>query len=249
MFKNNKKSYNEEAYKKFLEGLLVDKDIKEEIFNQIDIFSEDGKISFDGNNLYGKIINKKGNDHLEIRYENEYFVCNYTKWNGRNIVNITQIEIKNKNIKIDKKEKIEYICPDNKNETTIEYLEKIYDSKNKLIYKSYLKGNSSYDSLENSVVYKSDSFWSNNFMLEKNWYIENGSIINYKLSKSYFNGQYDLNENYSVCPGSYSDGFGKYYNFINLDEDLFNLFMTGQINIEQLLEQNKTKENSKKKLK
>lgn len=247
MFKNNKKYYDEEAYKKFLESILVDKDIKEEIFNQIDIFSSEGKISFDGNNLYGKYINKKGNDYLEIRYENQYFVCNYTKWNGRNIVNITQIDLKNKNIKIDRKEKTEYICPDNKNETKIEELEKIYNSENKLIYESTLNKSVSYNSIENSIVYEDDSYWANNFELEKNWYVSNGAIINYKLSKHYLYEQSKIEESYSVCPGSYSDGFGRYYHFTNLDEDLFKLFMTGQITIEQLLEQNK--ENNKEKVK
>lgn len=249
MFKNNKKYYDEEAYKKFLESILVDKDIKEEIFNQIDIFSSEGKISFDGNNLYGKYINKKGNDYLEIRYENQYFVCNYTKWNGRNIVNITQIDLKNKNIKIDRKEKTEYSCPDNKNETKIEELEKIYDSKNKLIYKSSLDKSVSYDSLENTIVYKDDSYWANNFELEQEWYISNGSSINYKLSKHYLHEQSKISETYSICPAPYGDGFGRYYHFTDLDENLFKSFMMGQITIEQLLEQNKKEKNNKKKVK
>ena len=249
MFKFNKQNYDGSAYKKFLESILVDKETKEEIFNQIDIFLIDGKISFDGNNLYGKFINKNGNEYLEIRYENKYFVCNYTKWNGRNIVNITQIDLKNKNIKIDRKEKTEYICPDNKNETKIEELEKIYDLENKLIYKSTLNRTVSYDSIENSIVYENDRYWTNNFELEKNWYISNGSIINYKLSKHYLYDQSELDECYSVCPGAYSDGFGRYYNFTNLDENLFKLFMTGQITIQQLLEQNQKNENNKKKVK
>ena len=107
----------------------------------------------------------------------------------------------------------------------------------------------SYDSIESSLVYNNYSYLINNFDLEKNWYISNGSIINYKLSKHYLYDQSELNESYSVCPGSYSDGFTGYYNFTKLDEDLFKSFMTGQITIQQLLEQNQNKENSKKKIK
>lgn len=246
MFKLNK-NYDVNSYKKFLGSLLVDKEIKEEILNQINLFFEEGKITFDGNNLYGKMISKKSNEYLEIRYENQYFVCNYTKWNGRNIVNITQIDLKNKNIKIDRKEKTEYTCPDNKNETKIEELEKIYGSENKLIYTSALNKKVSYNSLENSIVYEDDSYWENNFELEKNWYISDGSIIKYQVSKHYLYEQSELEESYSVCPGSYSDGFGRYYHFTNLDENLFKSFMTGQITIEQLLEQNNEKEIKKAK--
>ena len=248
MFKLNK-NYDVNSYKKFLESLLVDKEIKEEILNQLNISFEDGTITFDGNNLYGKTISKKANEYLEIRYENGYFVCNYTKWNGRNIVNITQIDLKNKNIKIDRKEKTEYTCPDIKNETKIEELEKIYDSKNKLIYKSNLKKSVSYDSLESAIVYNDDRYWTNNFELEQEWYISNGSVINYKLSKHYFYEQSKLSESYSICPDSYSDGFGRYYHFTNLDENLFKLFMSGKITIEQLLEQNQKNEKEIKKIK
>ena len=95
---------------------------------------------------------------------------------------------------VDRKEKTEYVCPDNKNETKIEELEKIYNSKNELVYKSNLQKEISYDSLESSIVYKNDSYWSNYFDLEQNWYIKNGSIIRYNLSKHYLHNQ----SNYSL---------------------------------------------------
>lgn len=104
MFKK-REFYCKESYNKFLETLLVDKDIKEEIISQVEIFSK-GKINFDGDNLYGKIIDKEGNDYLEIKYENKYFICNYTKWNSSCIVNITQIPLKNGNVKIEKKKRL-----------------------------------------------------------------------------------------------------------------------------------------------
>ena len=42
MFKLNK-NYDVNSYKKFLGSLLVDKEIKEEILNQINLFFEEGK--------------------------------------------------------------------------------------------------------------------------------------------------------------------------------------------------------------
>lgn len=116
------------------------------------------------------------------------------------------------------------------------------------MYESTLKHEATYDFLEYSIVYKSDK-WSNNFDLEKQCYIANGSIIKYKLSKQYVNEPSELNEKYFICPGSYSDGYTRYYNFIELDENLFKLFMTGNITIEELLEQNKSIIENKQKIK
>ena len=57
----------------------------------------------------------------------------------------------------------------------------------------------------------------------------------------------EINESYSICPESYSEGFGNYYYFTALDENLFKSFMLGQITIEQLLEQNQKNEEEMKK--
>lgn len=253
MFKK-REFYCKESYNKFLETLLVDKDIKEEIISQVEIFSK-GKINFDGDNLYGKIIDKEGNDYLEIKYENKYFICNYTKWNSSCIVNMTQIPLKNGNVKIEKKEKIEFVCSGDDNQTSVEEFEKIYDSNNELIYESKLNYDESYNSLNSSIVYKSDSWWSNKFDLEKKWYISNGSIIGYKLSKRYLDynnsDNSNLEEYYSICKGSYKDEFNgmTVYNFVTLDEELFKLFMSDKITIDELLEQNSQTEKNKEKVK
>lgn len=244
--KKDKQYYNEEAYIKFLENLLVDKNLKEEIIEQINIFKDDGKISFDGNNLYGKIINKSGNDYLEIRYENDCFVCNYTKWNGRNNVNISQIDLKNNNTKVNRKEKTEFKCPDDKNNTSIEEIEKIYNKNSKLIYEATLKKDTSYDSLEGHIVYESGSPFSNNFELSKNWYVSSGSIINYRLRKKYFYEQGALEESYSICEGPYHDEYQTIYCFDELNQKLFKDFMTGKISIQEVIVQNKEINEQKK---
>lgn len=89
--KKQNKNYDKNSYIFFLKKLLVDEKIKEEIINQIEIFAKEGTLVFDGNNLYGKIIKKEGNDYLEIKYENTHFYCNYTKWNIKCSINISQI--------------------------------------------------------------------------------------------------------------------------------------------------------------
>lgn len=249
MSKNKKKNYSIDAYQNFLKGILVDKKINEEICDKVNLFSKEGKINFDGNNLFGKIIQRKGNEYLEVRYENEYLVCNYTKWYGKNIVNITQIPLKNGNVKIDRKEKTEYVCYDDKNETNISELEKIYDCENNLIYESTLETEHSYDSLKSSLIYKNDCWWTNNFELEKKWYIPNGSIIKYKLSKNYMDSNPKISEKYSICSGPVRVYPGICYHFIDLDEELFKSFMSGEITIEKLLKQNKKTKDTMKKVK
>lgn len=249
MFKKDKKHYDEDAYKSFLRRILVCEEVNETLINKIDVFKEDGKINIDGNNLYGKIINKEGNEYLEIRYENNCLVCNYTEWNGSKIISISQIDLKNGNIKINTREKIEYHCFGNENETRVEELERIYDSQKKLICESKLEQDETYDSIESAIVYKDESWWANSFKLEKKWYIPNGSIIMYELSKKYMRDKSKLTEGYFICPGRYYDGCMWRRDFVELDKKLFNSFMTGKITIEELLEQNQNIEKNKKKVK
>lgn len=238
MFKKFKNHYSEDSYKKFLENILVDSKLKDEIISQINIFSEEGKVNFDGNNLFGKIIKKEGNDYLEIRYENDYFICNYTTWGGKRIISITQIDLKNGNVKIDKKEKTEYTCPQNENETTTSELEKIYDRQHKLVYESKLEYENSYESLESSLIYDAERHFSNSLELEKCWYIPNGSIIKHRLCKRYMCDDSKIEETYSICRLPYNDGSVNVLNFIDLKEELFKAFMSGKITISELLEQN-----------
>ena len=237
---------NLDNYKKFIKNLIVDKYISEEIISKIYFFNNHGTIKIEKNNLYGKINEKKNSDYLEIRYENNYLICNYTDWNSNKYINITQKYIKGKNTKIDRKEKIEYKCSNNDNHTTIEEIEKIYNSHKELAYESELKKDYNYNTYENYMSYNNNICFDNEFSLDKKWYINNGSIISYRLSKSYFNTNSDINEFYEICQKPFHDGFAIVHNYIELDKDLFVSFMTGNITIEELLE--KVNNNNSKKL-
>lgn len=243
-----KRNYNVESYKIFLEQILVDREIKEEILNLIEIFNE-GQITFDGSNLYGKIIDKKGNDYIEIKYQNGFLVCNYTDWAGRKIVNINQVGLKRGNVKVNRREKIEYDCYNYQNETNIEETEIIYDKNKNKIYDSKLTYKEKYDATENFINYSNKSWFDNRFVLEKYWYIPTGEIISYQLYKSCMDENAQIKENYSICPGVIVTEYERRYNFEKLDENLFKNFMSGQINIEELLEQNNKINESKQKVK
>lgn len=243
-----KRNYNVESYKIFLEQILVDREIKEEILNLIEIFNE-GKITFDGSNLYGKIIDKKGNDYIEIKYQNGFLVCNYTDWAGGKIVNINQVGLKRGNVKVNRREKIEYVCYNYTNQTNVEEIEKIYDKNKNKIYDSKLTYNEEYDATENFINYSNKSCFDNRFELYRQWYIPTGEIISYRLSKSYMDNNSQIEENYSICPGVIVTEYERRYNFEKLDENLFKNFMSGQISIEELLEQNNTINEGRQKVK
>ena len=106
MFK--RKKTNEEKlnnYIEFIKKNIVDEEIKEEILNRINIFQSDGNIAIEDNNLYAKINSKGEIDFLEIKYLNNYFICNYSNWNLKQQVTITQKDLKFGNIKINRREK------------------------------------------------------------------------------------------------------------------------------------------------
>lgn len=236
--KKKKTKYDKNSYIHFLKNLLIDENLKEEIISVLELFNDKGFITFDGNNLYGKIIDKNGSDYIEIKYHNYNFTCIYTDWNRNRSVNISQINLKNNNTKINKSEKKEYICLENQNKTDIEEWEKIYNENNNLVYESNLKQNSSYNSYADKIIYDNESRFENNFELTKNWYIFNGSIITYKLKKENFKNRDYSNESYLICPKVCEEDFQKTYYFDELDQNLFNQFMTGKISIEEVFEQN-----------
>lgn len=126
----------------------------------------------------------------------------------------------------------------NKNKTEIEEVEKIYNKNHNLIYESILKNDNSYNSYADKIVYNEESSFENNFELTKNWYISNGSIIKYKFAKEKFKNKDYSKESYLICPKVYEEKLKKTYYFDELDQNLFNQFMTGKISIEEVLEQN-----------
>ena len=250
IFSKNKKETvkydNCESYKNFISNILIDKEIKEEVLGQINYFEENGYIYFEGNNLYGRSFEKEAPLYLEIRNDKNGFICNYTKWSGRASIKITQNDLKNENIKVEKEELGNVLYHDNnRHENTKEEFRKVYDKNNNLIYKETFKENREYDSLESSLIY-TDACFRNKFELERTWNISNGSIIQYKLSKNDFYNDASLQEDYLICEKPVKVPFeGTHYYFDNLNKQLFKLFMTGEMTIENVLEEHQ-KEQAKK---
>jgi len=230
------KKINVEKYKELINKIILNENIRKEIIDKIDDFNQNGEIVFDGYNLYAK--NKKGKDYLELKYENNYFLCNYSECDFSKFVTISLKELKSNNVKLERKEKVEYIHNDNfNNSTEIEEIEEIYNADKNLAYESKLSYNYKYVTYENAIIYVDNHYFTNYFDLNKKWYIFNGSIINYKLTKSIMNEHSEIEEKYSICPEAYHGNFATYYNYVDLDQGLFKQFMSGSISIDDVLEQ------------
>lgn len=229
-----KNNDNIDNFKTLINKIILNENIKEDILNKIDYFNKYGKIVIDGYNLYGKDKNNK--DFLELKYKNNYFLCNYTDWDFSKFVTISEKELKNKNIKLERKEKVEYKSNDDINYTTKEEIEEIYNANNDLIYESKLKCDIEYVTNSNGIKYLDNHYFTNYCELNKKWYINNGSIINYSLKKSFFNENSKIEERYLICPEVHKTQFENYYNFIELDEKLFKDFMSGKITINEVLD-------------
>lgn len=233
---------------KFIDRKIVDKDLKEEIINQIREFDKYGEIFIQGVTLYGKVIKTEGNDYIEIRCTGRFLTCNYTKWNSSAAISISQTGLKNGNVKVSREEKVDYVCPRNKNSNDSKKIEKVYNDKGLLIFDSTITEKESYDSYNEQLLYEESSIFNNSYKIEKNWYFINGTIINYKLQKENYNLK-NIEESYSICEKPYDDEFATNYIFKELDKELFIDFMTGQIDLENLILQNKLTQKSKKTLK
>ncbi|MBE6152774.1 MAG: hypothetical protein E7166_00910 [Firmicutes bacterium] len=243
--KKNKKS---KCFISKLNELLIDSEIKEQIIEKINFYLYYGKIHFDNNDLYGTYINKNdlnratpAKEFLEIKIIDNNLICNYSEWSNRKITNIAQKRIKGGNTSVYKKETTDVFTYNNNNEFRINELEKIYNYQNILIYESKLEKEYNYDTYpykDSNIVYNDDNF-NNNFSLEKNWYIQNGSIIKYNLSKSYMNQDSKIYELYSICPEVCWTETDKVYKFVELDKEIFKNFMTGKIDIHEVLHKNK----------
>lgn len=236
-------------YKETINNLIKDEEIKEEILNKIDFFIHIGKVKIDGNNLYGKIAHQNETDSLIINNDIFNFMFNYVESNVifRKTINISQEYIKGGNHKITKYEKRDYRCCNNQNKISSKETEKIYNLKNNLVYDSVLQKEYDYDTYPEYMEYNDSRNCENSFHLEKNWYIPNGSIIKYRLGKNFMSENSNIYENYYICPfPTLNEVNDKICKFKNLEENLFNSFMTGKINIEELLEQNK--KNNKQKI-
>lgn len=232
-------------YIKFIEKKVIDNDLKEEIINQIHEFTKYGEIFIQGVTLYGKIIKTEGNDYIEIKCAGRFFTCNYTKWNSSAAISINQTGLKNGNVKVSCEEKVDYICPKNKNSTDSKKIEKVYNDKGFIICDSTINEKESYDSYGEQLLYEETSIFNNSYNVEKNWYFTSGTIINYKLQKQNYDLK-NIEESYSICEKPFDDDFATNYIFAELDKELFVQFMTGLIDLETLILQNKLTQKSKK---
>lgn len=229
-----------------LDKLLIDTDIKELIIEKINFYLIHGKIFFDNNDLYGTYINTRdlnratpAKEFLEIKIIDNNLICNYSEWSNKKVVNITEHGIKGGNTSIFKKETNTVSTYNNNNQFSINEQEKIYNYQNRLIFESQLEKEYDFDTYEDSNIVYSDNNFSNNFSLEKNWYIQNGSIIRYNLSKSFMNQDDEICEQYLICPEVCWTETDIVYKFVELDKEIFKNFMSVKITINEVLDKNR----------
>lgn len=234
-----------DKYISFIEKEILDEEIKEKLIELIKFYYYYGKLCIDRKDLYGTYVNTKdlnranpAKEFLEIKVDDN-FICNYSEWSNRKLVNIIQNFLKGGQSIIQKKEIVHYLTYNNRNEISEETVEKIYDYEKKLIYQCKKEeGNDFNTYLDNKehIIYntREDSFDENKLTIEKRWYLPNGSILKYNLNKKNFLDNAKLEEIYTVCEGPID---GHKYLFDELPKELFISFMTGKITIEELLKE------------
>lgn len=236
MVGKTKEKNNIDYYVKFISKVVKDEKIKKEIIEQLHIFYSDGTISIDGNNLTGKIIGEKGNLYLDIKYEIDNFVCSYTKWNINSVVLIEQERLKSDDYKITKTNKNKYHCFNKRNKCSIKIEEKIYNKDNQLLYESENKVDEEFDSYDNRIVYKDDSPFVNVITMERTWYMPNGSVIKYQMTKDELYRKTGIKENYLMCVAPCKTGNETTMDFLSISRELYISIMTGELTIEEALE-------------
>lgn len=240
MFKIKEKKVNE--YIAFIERNIKDIYMREKIITKIRFFLLNGKIVFDGNNLYGKMNHNGVTDYLEIRYENYNIICNFTEEIIGKHVNIIQSSLKGGNTKIVETDKFERKTCNNHNKTEIHEEEKIFNYHDRLIFESNLKREASYDTFDNydsNIIYNESKYVENFLELNKQWYISDTVDIKYNLFKNFIGGS-ELKENYLL---SYHSTVNKNLRQeVVLDKQIFEDFMTAKITYEELLDKTLAKE-------
>lgn len=228
-----------------LEKILVDSEIKELIINKINFYSAKAKLQIHNDELYGTYINKcdlnratPSKEFLEIKILDSNVVCNFSELSNRKLVNIAQNTLKGGHTSISKKETIKEFTYNNNNEFSVEEQERIYNYQNRLVYESNLKRQSDFDTYpyaDSNIIYNTACF-DNEFSLERKWYIYDGVIIRYKLSKSFMSKHDNIYENYSICSGFKCSDTGREYRYKDLDKEIFKAFMSGEISIHQVFD-------------
>ena len=228
-------------YVEELDKKLIDSEIKKSIMDSINFYLSHGKLYIDGDNLYGTYINTKdgtranhAKEFLEIKIDGFEIICNYSEWSNRRLVNVIQNTLKGGNTKIYRKYTDKIATFNNQNMFDIKEEEYIYNYQGRLIYDYEMRKSKDYDTgaYDKSGIIYNGGFWNNYLLLEKNWYIENGSIIKYELSKHFMDDDSKLKEEYSICIQPVKTEFdGTIYNFLKLDEEVFIALMNGKLDI------------------
>jgi len=227
--------YDIDCYDTFLQKIIVDKKILDEILTEVDSFYKDGCVVIEGNNFSGRKSSKNGSDYLKISYENNTFICHYTKYNSKFVFNIIQTFFNN-HIKIDKYENVRCKCAGNHSEDRVVEYHWIYDEEKRLLFESIFNEVKDYDVSNFQLQYCDSTL--NKFNLQKKWYFPNGSIVNYRVSKNYFSDNNNLKEQYSICEKPITINYVKRFCFSDLDEELFKKLMQGEMNIFDVIKEN-----------
>lgn len=238
MFRKKKKENNINGYVEFIEKIIEDDEIKNEIIEKLEFFIDNGIVNIDGKNLTGKIIEEDANLYLDIKYEKGKFVCSYTKWDINSVVLIEQETLKSGNYKLTKTDKTKYYTYNRRNEYSTSVEEKIYNKDNVLLYESSNKIEEGFDSYKDRLVYTDDSPFKNMIRTEKYWYMPNGSIIMYSLYKNELFYKEEIQENYQICEQPYvSDDGCILKSFKPISRDLFISLMNGEKSIDEVLQE------------
>lgn len=249
MFKKEKRNTNIETnidgYLKFIDRVLKDEEIKKEIKGEIKRFKNEGIITIDGNNLTGKILGRLNNLYLDIKYDKDKFVCSYTNWSINSPVLIEQDVLKEGNYKTTKTEKAMIFSSNNINAYETKILEKVHNRDGILLYESESNEQEEFSSFNDKLIYRDDSPFKNYFNIEKTWYIPNGSVIKYTMSKNELHTKEGIQESYSICEGPIKTEQGSFYYFDKLPKELFISFMTGRTTIQEVLNEVKKKGKAK----
>lgn len=228
LFKNKKKN-NINNYLIFINEIICDDEIRNEIIGQIKRFLSQGTIIVDENNLTGKISNKENKLYLDIKYEKGKLICSYTGNDINSIVVVEQESIKSGNTRIVRNEKLKCNSHGRKQEYHFNVNEKIYNKENKLLYESENNINEELESYKDRIIYLDDSPSKNKTNIKKCWYISNGFIIVYELNKTNLHYKTTSEEKYLFCKDKGSEEFP-------IEKELFILFTTGEISEQELIE-------------
>ena len=223
-------------HKKLISDIIIDNKTKELLIDKIDYFNRNGSLIRDKNNLFGKVKYDDFFDYLEFIHNNDKAIINYTTWDRRKVVSIIQKKLQNGNIKVVITEKNEIASLQDENSANSIETTKIYNKEGKLLHDTKLKYDDTFNSYPDKLIYDFDKFYHNYIDLEKNWYLKEGVIVNYKVNKVFTSETNSkLIEQYTICDTSISSG-GHYY--IPLFEDLFKQFMSGEITQEEMIRKN-----------